>query len=207
MELREFLRLLQKEWKLLVGIVFLIVGGTFLWQNTQPQSYKTVVSLHIAREFDAEQQSNEYRYGDFYRLQADEKFGDTVVRWLLSPGIVLDILKGAEISSERLSYGDLPKQFQPKRLSSQFIEVRFSTPVQDEGKRIADSMRIVLNKQTSDLNVDSRKQDGWFVVVVDDPVTYLDIFDWKRSLIFSGILGIITGIWLVVGKRYFTEAR
>lgn len=206
MEFREFLQLLRKEWVWLLGTIVVVVGGVFAWQSLQPIRYDTVVSLHIAREFDTEQQPSEYRYGDFYRLQADEKFADTVVRWLLSPGIVLDILQGASGDvSQAIQYQDLSEQFQPKRLSSQFIEVRFTTRTSEEGKQIADSMRIVLNREAKSLNLNTVHQDGWFVVVVDDPVTYQGMFNWKITGLFSVIVGILLGVWIVVGRRYLKD--
>lgn len=204
MDLKDFLCLLLKEKKLLLATITLFVAGTFLWQGVQPTSYQTVVSLHIARSSEQAQQAGEYQYGDYYRLQADEKFADTVVRWLLSPGIVLDILKESNDASRAVRYEELSQQFQPKRLSSQFIEVRFSTPTPEMGKSITDGMRAVLNKETKGLNVDSSvKENGWFVVLVDAPVTYLSVPNWRTSLLFSGALGLLVGIWISLGKRYF----
>lgn len=207
MELREFLYALRKEWKLLLGTVVLVVGGVFLWQAVKPDTYQTIVSLHIARSFDASQKSDEYRYGDFYRLQADERFADTVVRWLLSPAIVLDILKEAEIPLHTIQYKNLTKQFQPKRLSSQFIEVRFLIFQEEDGKKIADGMRSVLNKQSENLNIDSPEKNGWFVIVVDTPITYLAVWDWKRTLIFTFCIGGLFGVWLIVAKEYIRKEK
>lgn len=205
MELREFLRLLRKERKTFFITVFLIVGGVIVWQTLKPDMYQTIVSLHIARTFDTNQKSDEYRYGDFYRLQADERFGDTIVRWLLSPGIVSDILKESGISPDETQYMNLSKKFKPKRLSSQFIEVRLSTSKKEEGRRIADGMRSILNKRTESLNVNSVEQNGWFVVIVDEPVTYLAVPNWRSIFIFSLSIGILMGVWVVIGKRYFMK--
>lgn len=205
MEGREFIRLLNREKKLFFIIFAVIVGGALAWFGMRERQYDVVVSLHIARTSQSVLETKEYQYGDFYRLQADEKFADTVVRWLLSPRTVLDILKDSHVSEER--YNDLTGKFRPKRLSSQFIEVRFSVRTEDEGERIVESMRSVLNAQAQHLNIGSSPQEGWFVVVVDKPVISLSVFDWKKIIFFSSIAGALLGVWGVLMKRYFGESE
>lgn len=204
MDFKDFINLLKKERTLFLGVVAVCVGLAVGFQFLRPTEYRTVVSLHIARTVDAsDQSSHEYRYGDFYRLQADEKFADTVVRWLLSPGIVLDILE-ASGEGRGAPYGDLARQFEPKRLSSQFIEVRFSSSHSERGEKIATALRSVLNTRAQELNAQSSPgQDGWFSVVVDDPVTYRHEPDYLLTAFLAGIVGVFLGAWVVLLKEYF----
>lgn len=194
---------------MLFGIcVAVFVGGAFGWQWLRPVSYETVLALHIARSQEKTVSSGEYRYGDFYRLQADERFADTVVRWLLSPGIVSDVFRAADLEKRVGNPGDLSGAFVPKRLSSQFVEVRFSSPEMTDGEKIANAMRDVLNRETQNLNLGAPgNSDGWFVVLVDRPVTYRYEPNWKWILAVSLSLGVLAGAWAVLVKQYWRDDR
>lgn len=95
--------------------MFLIVASTVgivvLFLLLQPVRYTTVLSLHVGRVHN-ETQAEEYHYDDFYRLQADERFADTLVRWLASPSIVADIYSGIGRSVVMPAEYELPKIFQ-----------------------------------------------------------------------------------------------
>lgn len=208
MTIKQIALLLWKDRFFLLGVLVLFVGSAFAWNAFRAVSYETVLSLHIARSQAQAGKgvSEEYRYGDFYRLQADERFADTVVRWLLSPGIVSDVLRQAGIYRKDASVKSFSQFFSPKRLSSQFIEVRFFSPDNNDGSKIAGALRDVLNREAQNLNVGSDKNvDGWFVVLVDEPTTYLYDPGFSRILLFSSTLGIFSGLCAVFVRYAWKE--
>jgi hypothetical protein len=101
MDLREFLRLFWKERVLFSGTVAVFVATGFVVQLLQPIRFAAEITMNVARS--GVRTTTEYAYDDFYRLQADERFADTVVRWLESPRIVSDILHTAKRDDEMIS--------------------------------------------------------------------------------------------------------
>ena len=76
-----------------------------------------------------------YKYDNFYRLQADEKFAETLVEWLKSPRIEEKIFKEAGIDPSGYSLKKLAKSIKAEKMSSQVVAVSFSSPDKNAAMR------------------------------------------------------------------------
>lgn len=193
MDLRELLLVFRKYRALFAGtVVFFVVAGLAI-QMLQPIRYASEITMNVARS--GVRTTGDYAYDDFYRLQADERFADTVVRWLESPRIVGEIAKSADVSGEKLS-------FDADRLSSQVIRVRFTTHDEASAKRVAEALFDVLNRETKSLNQD-RLEDGWFALVGETPSITDARFGKRRALSIGFFLGIFFGFFAVLFRWYW----
>ena len=204
MELRDFLDIFVQGRKLFLSVVVGCVVVGAIWYGFQPLTYRADLTLNVARS--GVQQTADYRYDGFYRLQADERFADTVVRWLGSPRIVDDIGTSAgsfPLPSGNFSFGGV---FDAKRLSSQVIDVTYRTSGRDGADRIAQTLIAVLNRETARLNTGAAEQ-SWFVVQGERPV----IVDGRQGLVLvlivSLALGTFLGFWSVLFHRYFRPVK
>lgn len=206
MELKEFIQEIHKQWKLfsllIIGTVFTTIFYVFL----QPVRYTTILSLHIARSGSGTQ-TNEYQYDDFYRLQADERFADTVVRWLSSPRIVADIYKETGRDMSVPAEHTLGNVFSAKRLSSQYVEVRFTTSTQEIAETLTNSLEKILNQRTADLNSEASQNNNWFRIIVEKPVIYPYYIPWTKILLGSLLVGTILAMWGVGLRAYFIGVK
>ncbi|NCU41532.1 MAG: hypothetical protein EOM19_02290 [Candidatus Moranbacteria bacterium] len=206
MELKEFIQEICKQWKLfsllIVGTILITLFYVFL----QPIRYTTILSLHVARSGSGAQ-TNEYQYDDFYRLQADERFADTVVRWLSSPRIVADIYKEAGRDISIPAEHTLGKVFSAKRLSSQYVEIRFTTATQEIAEALTNSLEKILNQRTTDLNSEASQNNNWFRVIVENPVIYPYYIPWTKILLGSLLVGTILALWVIGLRNYFIEVK
>ncbi len=196
MELREFFAIFVIHKKIFWGIIGIFVLCAVVFYFVQPQTYKTSLTLNITRSFSVE--SDEYAYDNFYRLQADEKFADTVVRWIQAPHII-------NIVIDNITSVDNQK-FSTKRLSSQVIDVKFVTKIKKDGEIISTNLVDALNEESQRLNA-SQKQDNWFVILGSKPI----IEDDRLSLLFlvalSGFVGFFVAFWSVMIKHYMTVSN
>jgi hypothetical protein len=117
MELREFVNIFVDRKKLFFGVFlgFILVG--LAMYRFQPGRYEAALLLNVSRT--GYEKTDAYRYDQFYRLQADERFADTVVRWMAAPSV----------REEMISLGapePVVVTLSAKRLSSQMIDVRYS---------------------------------------------------------------------------------
>lgn len=194
MEWYDIVRIYWGERRLFVLIVAMFLCGALIWQVNQPVEYRAALLLNVGRE--GTQTTNEYTFDDFYRLQADERFGDTVVRWLQSPRVVSDILKESGFDASSRSESELKGLIVAKRLSSQVIELSFSHKEKPVLEREADAIVKVLNEYAERLNQDGQK-DGWFVIVGSDPVLLDARMSWVKAAGMGVSLGCFVAFWTV----------
>ena len=199
MELKEYFKILKENAKLFVFAVVLIVVGSFIYFALKPISYGVSLALNITRS--GVQQTTDYRYDDFYRLQADEKFSETVVQWLKNPRTAMDIYAKAGIDSDKMSLRQLAKIFVVEKLSAQIVSVSFSATSENSAKKIAEAVSEVVAINTESMNK-NQNEDTWFAVVAQNPVIVRD--EISPFIIFRASLavGIFVGFWLVMLKHY-----
>lgn len=194
MELREILEIFLARRRVFFWTLgCFLVGGLLFWEM-QPISYRADITMNVARS--EMRETNDYSYDSFYRLQADERFADTVVRWLESPRILSDI--------KREAGENLASQISADRLSSQVIRVQFRVPERNIVDPITQSMFRVLNHEAKSLNT-GPDPAGWFVLVGDVPVVSDARFSFVRTLLFSGAIGVFFGFLLLLLSWYFSE--
>ena len=204
MELRDLITLFRERAYFFLAIVAVFVVAAGAWQKNQPERFEAMLLINIGRAGVSE--TAEYTYDSFYRLQADERFADTVVRWLSTPRVVEDIYREAHLDPAYLGMKDLTRAFSAGRLSSQMISVKYGS----ENRKIIEQLSVatvkVLNRYTDTLNTEEREK-SWFVVIGSDPV----IRDSRTSLVAALLAGLVAGIfiafWSVLWKHYFTSDK
>lgn len=199
MDFREYWLLLKKDYKFFWVIVLGLWLLSVIWLVSQPIRYQGTLLLNVGRT--ASEPSAEYSYDSFYRLQADERFADTLVRWLANPRIVSDILASAGTTADFYTEQALARQFHAKRLSSQVVEVRYGASNRDALDKYADAIITTTQKYTESLN---GTQQNWFRVVGSEPVIRDARIPAWPFLLISLAAALFIAFWAVLIKHYFT---
>lgn len=199
MELKEYVNILKTHGKAFVLVLVLSVIAGLAYFSLRPAKYDTSLTLNITRS--GTQETADYKYDDFYRLQADEKFAETVVEWLKSPRTVSDIYLNSKINTDQLSLGKLEKSFRSEKLSSQIVSVKFSADTPEKAKRTADSISKIIAKNIESLNLD-QKEKNWFEIAAQDPVIAQNVLDFWVVLLAALLVGIFLGFWTVLIIHY-----
>jgi capsular polysaccharide biosynthesis protein len=165
--------------------------------SLQPTKFETNLMLNVTRK--GIQQTEEYRFDDFYRLQADERFADTAVRWLGAPQIMADVINEAGTGVK-----DFDGKFIAKRLSSQMIEVSYATKDSATAQKIAVATEKVLENQIKELDKD-QKEETWFKLIFSQPITNAKKIPLVTVIFASLAIGIFLGFWSVLFKHYFSK--
>jgi hypothetical protein len=203
MDLQEYIQVLKREryffWITAVGIWLVC----FAWFSLQPLRYQGTLLLNVGRTAPTSTTtgpvSPEYTYDNFYRLQADERFADTLVRWLGNPRIVSDVLSTAGTSADLYTERQLRTYFQAKRLSSQVVEVEYSADTKDALYRYAEAMNRVTSRYAETLN---GSQENWFRIVGSDPVIREARVGAWPFLAFAALGALFLAFWAVFVKRF-----
>lgn len=193
MELREYLKIFKDNQKTFWIIVVLFLLGGVLFQLFRPESYKVFLMLNVARS--GYQETDSYQYDDFYRLQADEKFAETVVRWIGSPNVKGEICRDIEPCSEKI---------RARRLSAQMIQIDYVSKDTTTGKAMTGSIVNVINKEATKLNK-SNSSSTWFEVVGSKPVIKKNKIENKKAFLIILMLGVFFGFWGMLFMHYFNK--
>jgi capsular polysaccharide biosynthesis protein len=199
MELKEYIVIFRKNIKLFFVILGTIILAGILFQLFRPLSFRSTLNLNVTRI--GTQKTDSYRYDDYYRLQADEKFADTVVNWLGSPRIATDIFNSAGIISAGLSDNELSKIFKARRLSSQMIQVTYVAKDMRSSQKFSEEIIKILNNETEKLN-QLQKEEAWFTILGGNPVVVENKFAFLNVILISFFLGIFIGTLAVFVKNY-----
>ncbi|MFA6184176.1 MAG: hypothetical protein WC682_03675 [Parcubacteria group bacterium] len=192
MELKEYIKIFRENYRFffIVMAVVLLVG--LAAQVAMKTKYKVVIDLNVTRT-GYQKDTSDYRYDEFYRLQADERFADTLVRWLGSEVIKNDIANEAK--------GAFFEKIKAERLSSQLVRVTFLITDKKQAQEITKSIDRVINNKIIELNA-QQNNPQWFKALVSYPI----VSDYKLSLTkLIEILvasGIFLGFWAVLIRHY-----
>lgn len=199
MELKEYLQIIKKDIKTFITLTVFAVVGTLAYFYFQPVNYVTSLTLNITRM--GIEETGEYRYDGFYRLQADERFAETVVEWLGSPRIVADIYETAKINSQNLTLTNLSKSLKAEKRSSQIVAVNFSSATPEGAQKISTGIVKVISKNTEKLN-ESQKEKNWFQIMAENPVIARNVPNYKIIFLASFLVGIFAAFWVALVKDY-----
>lgn len=200
MELKEYIAIFKKHTNLFFAVVFLFLAAGIVFQLFRPLSFRSTLNLNVTRI--GTQKTDAYRYDDYYRLQADEKFADTIVNWLGSPRIATDIFNSAGIISAGLSDNDLSKIFKGRRLSSQMIQVTYVTKDMRTAQKFSEAITKILNEETGKLN-QLQNEESWFTIFGGNPVVVENKYPFLNVILVSFFAGIFLGILAVFIKNYW----
>lgn len=192
MELKEYIKIFKDNRMVFFTTVVLTLLIGLLFQLLMEDRYKAELNLNVTRT-SYQKDTSDYRYDEFYRLQADERFADTVVRWLGSRVIVNDILREAD--------GANFEKMKAERLSSQTIRVSFLIEDKQQAEKITKSIDKVLNDNAVSLNAE-QKNPQWFKILVSYPiVSNYGLSILKLAVILLAV-GIFLGFWAVLIRHY-----
>jgi capsular polysaccharide biosynthesis protein len=202
MELREYYKILKANISVIVYTVVIAVIVAYAWSVRTSQVYNASLLINISRS--ETQSTSDYRYDQFYRLQADDKFSETVTEWLKSPGVSQDIFAKAGISSDQKTMRDLSKSFQAEKLSSNLISVRYSAELSEEAAKIAPAIESTLSDKTKNLNA-AAKDPNWFQIDTSNLIVLKNIHDLPLNLGIAALAGLFLGALFAFGKHYISE--
>jgi capsular polysaccharide biosynthesis protein len=199
MELKEYFKIIRKNVRLFLLVACLVFFGGVAYFYFQPVSYKTSLAINITRlNF---QETENYRFDNFYRFQADEKFAETIVEWLINPRMVYDIYLDSGIDVKKVDFRKLSKLIKGEKKSSQIVVVNFSAPTEEIAKKISDNLVNKISKNTEALNK-NQKQTEWFDIIAEKPLTIKKTNNYKIIFPVFLLIGLIVAFWVIMFKHY-----
>ncbi|MCK5491114.1 MAG: hypothetical protein KAI67_04695 [Candidatus Pacebacteria bacterium] len=202
MELKEYIKIMKKESKLIFVIAFIVTFSTLLFSILQPNRYETSLSLLISK--DKSQQTDEFKYDGYYSLESSEKIADSIVQWVKSPELVNAVYIKAEVDGGFGNLKSYTKKFNAIKMSSQYIEVKFETNNIEEAEKISVAVISEVSNKVAKLKNDS-EGDIAFLISNEKPI----IIQKQKNILLNSIIGFISGMFLgmfyIFFRRYFSR--
>ena len=202
MELKEYIKIIRKNFKLVLGVAIITGISTFLFSIIQPLKYEVSLSLFVNK--DKTQETDDFKYDGYYALQAGEVITDSVVEWLKSPEIVNSIYQKAEVVYDFKSIKSYTKKFIVKKMSAQYIEVKFKTNNKEDAEKISLVIVEVIKSKVENLRENS-EQELSFLIENEKPIIIESKPDAFLNLIIGFVSGLFLGFFVVFGKEYFSS--
>ncbi len=199
MEFRDFLNLMKKHlvifWLIFLGVV---VIGLVIY-NQQNKLYLGSIAINITREGSLNS-NKDYQYDQFYRLQADEKFGKNIINWVGDPGLMAISRK----EFKKLKKGKWEDIFKIKttQLSANYVKVDFKSKTSKSAVVFGEALKKSLNNKNQQLNTGQNK-NNWFKLIIEDTQVAKNNINIFFVLLVLSCFGILLGVFGVLVKYYF----
>jgi capsular polysaccharide biosynthesis protein len=202
MELKEYIKTIKKNFKLILVIGVIACLSAFLFSIFSPVKYEISLSLLISKN--KTQNTDDFKYDGYYAFQASEMLSDTIVEWAKSPAVVNAIYQEASVVGNFGNIKSYTKKFTAKKMSSQHIEIKFNSDAKENAEKISAATVKIINSKVLDLRKNSEDEISFSVsgenpvIVEEKPNSFLNMF-------IGFISGLILGIFIVFGKEYFRD--
>ena len=200
MELKEYLKIIKKNSKLILIIGIVTAVSAFVFSILQPVKYETSLSLEIVKN--KTQTTDDFKYDGYYALQTGEMIADSIEQWLKSPEVVNAIYQKAEISQDFKNIKSYTKKFTAQKMSPQYVEINFKSGTIEEAKKISAATVEIMNAKIEKIEKVS-EQEISFSISSGDPIIVENKPDAILNLIVGLISGLVLGIFIVFLRRYF----
>jgi|GEM_PF-4064557 capsular polysaccharide biosynthesis protein len=197
MELSEFLKLLKKNLGLFLMTVFVFVFAGLIFYQYQSQKYIGTIAVNISRE--GKNENKNYQYDQFYRLQADEKFGQNVVNWVSDQGFREENRK--DFNQEQEGAWKNISKIKALQLSANYIKITFISEDFQSAFSLAKVLKENLQEKNQEINFN--ESENWFKLIIDEPYISKNSLNIYFVFLSTLILGTFFGITGVLFKNYF----
>ena len=201
MELKEYITIIKKECKTIFAIGTIVAISAFLFSTIRPVTFEASISLAINKN--KTQNTDDFKYDGYYALQTSEMLADTIVEWTKSPAVVDAIYQKAKVDQDFKSIKSYTKKFTVHKMSSQHVEVKFKTDTREDAEKISSALVEIMNDKIKTIEKESEEEIA-FSISSENTIIIKDRPDAFLNLIIGFVSGIILGIFIVFGKRYFT---
>lgn len=179
-----------------ITLIAIITAGVFTY--LKPAEYDTSIAFSINRI--NKQETEDFQYDGYYAIQASDLFSQTVMSWMMTPSVLLEIYERAGIDPQITSTENFTSRFKARKYSPQNVVIRYRERDEKTAQKIADAIIAIVEEKAS-AAVQTSDQKAFFEVVGSLPV----IVERKPLLWLNLIVGLIGGLLVSVIAAYTIE--
>lgn len=201
MEFKQHISILKKSRYFMVIFTILVIVVAVLFSYSKQTTYTSSISFAVNR---INRQPTQYYDDSYYGIQAADLFSQTVISWLMTPSVLIEIYDQAGIDPKITTIERFTSRFKAKKYSAQNIVVKFTERDRETSEKISAAIISVMESKAPDLNRSSDNK-ALFEIVGTKPV----IVENKVNIYLVGVIGLVVGfllsIVLVNVKEYLRD--
>ena len=201
MDLRQYLKVIVRRYKVILLITILMIGTSLAMTSQQEVSYPATLFYTIS--LDDNQQTEEFKYSNFYAEHAGLEFARTVSGWFDDPALEAKVFEKAEVNrdDELTVLKKLLGFFSAKRVERQNISVSFSSSQDKMSHSLADSLTETLKERLISYNLGSSSN---YKIVLSSKWVEKKEPSYPMATVLSLFIGLIFGIFAVFIYEYLS---
>ncbi len=207
MELRDYLKVFNKgKLVIIFGTILFVVIAVILTLTGKPMyETDTIVTVDRTNVID-QSKANYYLYDEYYSIQSNGLFSNTVANLLQSPSVVEDIYTKAHVDLPAVrSTSQLTKLFTVKLLPPASFNVSDRSTDPDQSKSLLNSTIQELQDRTNDLNV--VRNGSKFILTATTPVSVPIKPFWALNIALSILIGLFVTSFILLFRNYVSQDK
>lgn len=205
MELRDYIKIIGKNFWIFAIIVILSVGFAFGFTKTRQTTYTSSTTFTVNKGSMLKQsQANYYLYDNYYNVQSAALYSQIVQLWFESPALVTEIYQKAGLAVPNVSQKDLGRTFKAARSEPAIINVSVSGADKDQLQLLMNSAYTVLQAKTNELG---SNDTSFYQLAKFDPVVTKDQPSLLLNTAIGLLAGLILGALIALAIEYFKEGK
>ena len=193
MELKDYIRVIRKRWKIIVAVMLVVVAGAALATALSPKVYEATTQLFVSTSGSSD--SNALLSGSNFTQQRVKSYADVIT----TPNVLDPVIKGLDLKTTAAKLGDQITATVP--LDTVLIEVAVTNTSPRVAAQVADAVGRQFTRTVADLESVNRGQSSPVkVTVVSAPTVPTVPISPKptRNLALGVVLGLLLGLGLAL---------
>ncbi|OIP97092.1 hypothetical protein AUK40_03990 [Candidatus Wirthbacteria bacterium CG2_30_54_11] len=204
MELRDYLKVLTRNWAILLIVTIVAVGSGYLILSRQETRYTSDLAIIVNYQEQGTISSSDYfKYNNYYGNLIAQSFSDSLSGLMKNAGLVEAVFKRASISYEEKDIANPGKYFSPIPKSKNVTEVRFTADTASEAQALSSSLISLLTEKAKEF-VQSQGE-GSLELGVEGPVIEKGEIPLVLYLLLLAVVGCGFGIFLAFLLTYLRD--
>jgi capsular polysaccharide biosynthesis protein len=188
---------IKYRWLIVIATI-IGLASALIFSLLRPAYYDTSLAFSINRI--NLQTTEDYQYDGYYAIQASDLFSQTVMSWMMTPSVLLEIYQKAQIDPQISSLEEISSRFKTKKYSPQNIVVRYKERDRQTADEIAQAITTIVQEKAILANQTS-EQKALFEVAGTSPV----IVERKPVIWLNTLIGLVTGFIFSLIAAYLIE--
>jgi len=197
------LKLISKKKKKFLGWWLSLIVIGLLIVAFLPEKKIATLSVDIGRD-QQKQQMEEYQFDQFYRLEADDRFANTIVEWCKDPNVQRVITE--DVKSE-MSEQDITlaiKSLRAEKKSANLVQITYAVSDETNATPFAKSIYDIFVEKINSLN-SGADQEGWFKIIGSGPTVSEKSIPFISLFLIFASGGLLISLFIVLSGHYFKE--
>jgi capsular polysaccharide biosynthesis protein len=204
----EYLLIMKRRAGQFVAVVLLsIFLFSLIGLSMEPRFGSTVVMTFAIEDT---QETEDYKYTNFYAEQAALEFTRTISGWYKDPSFTDHVFKTAEVDydAESTWMTKIMGYFAAKRVERQNIRTTFSTTTEAHGQALFDGLKRVIQHRLDEYNAASNAD---YVMAYETHFVEVSEGPWKLLIVVGLMFGLVLGLFVIyiaaflAGRVIFTD--